>query len=196
MSKSEPRIPPIDRSEWTDEVRDLFTVMDGPEAWDKGPSRQVMYYLAQHPVLSKRFMEFGRHVLIDSILPHRERELVTLYIGWTTGSDYEWLSHVAFGLQVGLTDEDIEAVKQGPDSPHWSGLDRDLLRAVDQMRDHYDLDDELWASLSREYDQRQMFELMYTIGNYMVFSAVFNSLRIPVEPGMEELASKYGVPGG
>lgn len=194
MSKLKPRIPPIKPTEWTDEARDFFTVMDGPEAWEKGPSREVILYLAQHPVLSNRFMSFGRDVLRSSSLPHRERELVTLYIGWTTKSDYEWLSHVAFGLQVGLTDEDIEAVKHGPDSSHWSGLDRELLRAADQMRDQYDLDDELWDSLSHHYDQRQMIEWMYTIGNYMVFAAVFNSLRIPLEPGMNALAEKYGVP--
>lgn len=196
MTRVEPRIPLLEPSEWTDEARDFFTVMDGPEARETGPSRDVILYLAQHPVLSNRFMSFGRHVLMDSILPDRERELVTLYIGWTTKSDYEWLSHVAFGLRVGLTDEDIEAVKLGPDSPHWSGMDRDLLRAVDQMRDDYDLDDELWSSLSTEYDQRQMMEWMYTIGNYMVFAAVFNSFRIPLEPGLEELAEKYGVPRG
>ncbi len=195
MPENQPRIPPIKPDEWTDEVRDLFTVMDGPEAREKGPSRQVMLYLAQHPKLSNLFMTFGREILRDSSLPHRERELATLYIGWTTRSDYEWLSHVAFGLQVGLTEEDIEAVKQGPESPHWTAPDRDLLRLVDQMRDHYSVDDELWASLSGRYDQRQMIEWIYTVGNYMLFSAVFNSLQIPVEPEMQELARKFGIPG-
>jgi len=195
MTKSKPRVPPVKRSEWTDQMRDFFAVMDGPEGWENGPSREVIKYLAQHPVLSRRFMAFGRHVLAESLLPHRERELVTLYIGWTTKSDYEWLSHVAFGLTVGLTEADIEAVKEGPDSPYWSDADRTLLRAVDQMRENYDLDDELWDSLARDYDLRQMMEWLYTIGNYMVFAAVFNALRIPLEPDMAGLALKYGVPG-
>ena len=194
MSTSEPRIPPVERSEWTGEVRDLFTVMDGPQAWEKGPSRDIMYVLARHPVLSKLFMQFGRRVLMESALPDRERELVTLYVAWITRSDYEWLSHVAYGLRVGLTDADIEAVKQGHDSPHWSGLDRKLLCAAVQLCKAYDLDDELWASLSQEFDPRQMMELVYTIGNYMLFSAVLNSFRIAPEAGMDELAEKYGVP--
>ncbi len=194
MSRREPRIPPVERSEWTEEVRDLFTVMDGPEAREKGPSRNIMYVLARHPVLSKQFMSFGRHLLFDSILTDRVRELVTLYVAWTTRSEYEWLSHVAFGLHVGFTDADIEAVKKGPDSPHWSEPERDLLRAVDQMRDGYDLDDELWASLARQFDQREMMELVFTIGNYLLFAAVLNSFRIPLEPGHEALAGKYGTP--
>jgi len=196
MPKPESRIPPVKRSEWTDDVRDLFTVMDGPEAWENGPSREIMHFLARHPVISNKFMTFGRHMLFESSLSDRDRELVTLYAGWTTKSDYEWISHVAFGLQVGITDADIEAVKLGPDSPHWSEYDRNLLLAVDQLRDNYDLDDELWAALSKEFDHREMIELVYTIGNYMLFAAVLNSLRIPLEPGMEELCKKYGVPRG
>lgn len=194
MSTSEPRIPPVTRSEWTDEMRDLFTVMDGPEAWEKGPSRDIMYVLARHPVLSQLFMQFGRRVLMESSLPDRERELVTLGVAWITRSDYEWLSHVAYGLHVGLTEADIEAAKQGAESPHWSGRDRDLLRATVQLCKNYHVDDELWASLSKEFDPRQMMELVYTIGNYMLFSAVLNSFRIPPEAGMEKLAEKYGIP--
>lgn len=195
-SEFEPRIPQIGRSEWSEEVRDLFAVMDGPEAREKGPSREIMHYLAQHPVLTRCFMVFGHEILFNSLLPDRERELVTLYVAWLTRSDYEWLSHVAFGLHVGLTDEDIEAVKQGPDSPHWSGLDRDLLRAVDQILDSYAIDDDLWAALSSEFDHRQMIELLFTVGNYMLFSAVLNGLRIPMEPGTEGIAEKYGTPRG
>lgn len=194
MSELEPRIPPLEPSEWTEEVRDLFAVMDGPEGRENGPSREIMHYLAQHPVLSARFMAFGRHILFDSILSDHVRELVTLYIAWTTKSDYEWVSHVTFGLHIGLTEADIEAVKQGPDSPHWSEFDRNLLRAVDQLRDSYNLDDELWASLSKKFDQREMIELVYTIGNYLLFSAVLNSFRIPLEPGTEDVVKKYGTP--
>jgi 4-carboxymuconolactone decarboxylase len=194
MSEQEPRIPPLKRSEWTEEVRDLFAVMDGPEGREKGPSREIMHFLAQHPVLSERFMAFGRHILFESILSDRVRELVTLYIAWTTKSDYEWVSHVAFGLHIGLTEADIEAVKEGPDSPHWSDFDRNLLRAVDQLRDGYNLDDALWAALSKEFDRSEMMELVYTIGNYLLFSAVLNSFRIPLEPGTEDVVKKYGTP--
>lgn len=192
MPKPEQRITPVERSEWTDEVRDLFAVMDGPEARENGPSRNIMYFLARHPGLSHKFMDLGHYLLRSSILPHRERELVTLYVAWTTKSDYEWASHVTFGLQVGLTEADIEAVKQGSESPYWSGLDRDLLRAVDQLRDTYNLDDELWESLSREYSQQQMMELVFTIGNYILFSSVLNSLRVPLEQGNDEVLKQYG----
>ena len=194
MSKLEPRVPPIPRSEWTDEARDVFAVLEGPDAWEKGPRVDVIGVLAQHPHLTRPFLAYNKHLLFQSTLPDRVRELVTLYVAWTTKSDYEWASHVPMGLQVGLTDADIEAVKQGPASSHWSAFDRDLLRAVDQMRDNYDLDDALWATLSKEFDTRQMMDLLFTIGNYIMFSAVLSGLRVPLEARHAEIAKKYGMP--
>jgi alkylhydroperoxidase family enzyme len=194
MQKFEPRIPHVNRSEWTDEVRDVFAVLEGAEGWEKGPRFDIISVFAQHPALTRPFLAYNRYILMNSILPARERELVTLYVGWTCKSPYEWLSHVRMGLQIGLTDEDIEAIKQGPNSPHWSDSDRDLLRAVDQMRNAYDLDDGLWASLSKRYNHREMMELLFIIGNYIMFSAVLNALRVPPEAGGDELAKRYGTP--
>jgi len=196
MSNGPPRIPPINRSEWTDEARDVFAVLEGAEGWQNGPRYQVVSILAHHPALTRPFLAYNRHLLFHSILPDRAREIVTLYVAWSCKSEYEWLSHVREGLRVGLTDEDIEATKAGPGSPHWSGFERDLLRAVDQMRDAYTVDDELWNSLSREFEPRQMMELLFTIGNYIMFSAVLNGLRVPPEAGAAgvDLAAKYGSP--
>ncbi|MFC7050163.1 carboxymuconolactone decarboxylase family protein [Emcibacter nanhaiensis] len=194
MSNQEPRIPAVTEADWTDEMRDLFEVMEGPEAREKGPSREIIKYLAQHPVLSTKFLAFGSHLLFHSSLPDRERELVTLYVAWKTKSDYEWISHVPFGLHVGVTAEEIHEVKKGPSSDMWSDKDRDLLVACDQYLENYCLDDELWASLSREWSTEQMVELLFTIGNYMLFSGVLNTLRIPLEAGTEDFVKNFGLP--
>lgn len=197
MSRSEPRIPPLKRSEWTDQARDVFAVLQGPDGWENGPRYDIISIFAQHPSLARPFLTFTRHFLMNSILPDRVRELVVLYVGWTCKSKYEWLSHIREGLRSGaITEHDIEAIKQGAGSPHWSDFERDLLRAIDQMRDSYDLDEELWAALAAKFDQRQMMELMFAIGTYMMLSALVNSLRIPLEAGAEgeDLAKKYGTP--
>ena len=191
-----PRIPPITRSEWTDEARDVFAVLEGADGWEKGPRYEFISILAQHPALTRPFLTYNRHLMWNSSVPHRERELVTLYIAWTCKSDYEWLSHIRESRQIGFTDEEIEAVKQGPASPLWSGMDRILLRAVDQMRDTYSLDDETWAELSAHFDTKQIMDLIFTIGNYIMLAAVLNAMRIQPELGDAgaALAEKYGTP--
>lgn len=192
----QPRIPVLKRGEWTDAARDVFAVLEGPEGWENGPRYDSISILAQHPALTRPFLTYNKHLMMNSTVPHRERELVTLYVAWTCKSDYEWLSHVRESRRIGFTDEEIEAVKQGPDAPLWSAFDRALLRTVDQMRDAYTIDDATWAALSERYDHKQMMDLVFTIGNYIMFAAVLNGLRIPPEVGEggAALAEQYGTP--
>jgi 4-carboxymuconolactone decarboxylase len=193
---SKSRIPVLKRSEWTDAARDVFAVIEGPDAWEDGPRFDIVSILAQHPALTRPFLTYNKHLMMNSTVPHRERELVTLYVAWTCKSDYEWLSHVRESRKIGFSDAEIEAVKLGPDAPLWSGLDRTLLRTVDQMRDAYSIDDVTWAELSAHYDHKQMMDLVFTIGNYIMFAAVLNGLRIQPEVGEggAALAEKYGTP--
>ncbi len=197
MSKSVPRIPPLKRSEWTDEARDVFAVMGGAKAWEQGHPYGIISIFAQHPALTRPFLTYSRYLLTNSLLPHRARELLVLYVGWTCKSEYEWASHLRQGLRSeAITEADIEALKQGPDSSHWSESERDLLRAVDQMRRSYTLDDKLWTALAKQFDRRQMMEVVFAIGTYMMLSTVVNSLRIPLEAGAEgeDIAKMYGTP--
>lgn len=190
------RIPLLPREQWTDKARDLFAVLEGPDARERGPRYEIVLQLAQNPELTIPFLEYNKHILFGSSLDPRVRELVTLYVAWSCKSEYEWLSHVRDGLRIGLTDADIEAVKLGPASPHWNAFERDLMRLVDEMRDSYDIGDALWASLSAHFDPRGMMDLIFTIGNYIMFSSILNGMRARPEGGEEgeALAEKYGRP--
>jgi 4-carboxymuconolactone decarboxylase len=44
------------------------------------------------------------------------RELLILRIGWLRQSEYEYLQYVVLGLRAGLTEEEIELIRQGPDA--------------------------------------------------------------------------------
>lgn len=196
MSSDTRRIPLLPEAEWTEKARDLFAVLEGPEARERGPRYEIILQLAQNPELTIPFLEYNKHLMFHSSLSHRVRELVTLAVAWTCKSEYEWLSHVRDGLRVGLTDEDIEAVKAGAASPHWDEFHRDLMLLVDEMRDSYDISDELWGRLAAHFSPREMMDLIFTIGNYIMFSSVLNGMRARPEAGEEgeALAQKYGRP--
>jgi len=196
METKKSRIPLLPRSEWTEAARDIFEILEGPEARERGPRYDSILIFAQNPELSRPFLDYNRYILQSSTLPDRDRELVTLYVAWSCRSEYEWLSHVRESRRIGMTDEEIEQSKAGPASPFWTGHDRLLLVAVDQMRTNYMIDDATWAALAETYSVRQMMDLTFTIGNYIMFAAVANSLRIQPEPGEAGagLAAQYGSP--
>lgn len=196
MAEDTRRIPLLAKEDWTEKARDLFAVLEGPDARERGPRYDIVLQLAQNPELTIPFLEYNKHLMFHSSLEHRPRELVILYVAWTCKSEYEWLSHVRDGLRIGLTDADIEAVKSGPASPHWNALECNLMRLVDEMRDEYDISEGLWNALSAHFNPRQMMDLIFTVGNYIMFSSILNGMRAKPEAGAEgeALAEKYGRP--
>ena len=132
-------------------------------------------------------MVFGNHTLHKNSLPEREREIVILRVGWLRQAGYEFGQHRRIGLDIGLTEAEVEAVAEGADSPLWSDQDRLLLRAADELFAEQCLGDDTWAGLAAAFDTRQIMDLHFTYGNYTIVSMVLNSLGVQLDPGLQGL---------
>ncbi|MCH8813978.1 MAG: carboxymuconolactone decarboxylase family protein [Chloroflexi bacterium] len=182
MRLSEPRIPPLEASEWDENLAELKGQLESTD-------RVLNIYktLARHPKLLKRWGVFGTHVLFKSTLPARERELLILRTGWLCQSGYEWGQHVLIGRTAGLTDEEIDRVKEGPDAAGWASADADLLRAADELHNDSFISDATWNALSGRYDTQQMIDLIFVVGQYHTVSMALNSLGVQLDDGIEGL---------
>jgi 4-carboxymuconolactone decarboxylase len=119
----EPRLQPLPRDQWDDETRALL-----------GESTlNVFATFAHHPKLMKRWLVFANHVLAKSTLPARDREVLVLRTGWNCRAPYEWAQHVAIARSIGMSDDEIARVAEGPDAQGWSEADVVLLRAADEL---------------------------------------------------------------
>src|SRR5919109_3214315 len=74
----------------------------------------IFKVLAHHPKLVKRWTPFAGHVLSKQTLPFRDRELLILRIGWLNQAEYEFAQHELIARRGGITEADIERIKQGP----------------------------------------------------------------------------------
>lgn len=179
-----PRIAPLPKSEWTEEVREYFRASEGAGCVDGEPRINVPLTLARHPDLAKAYQPFGSHLLLRSSLPKRIYELVTLRIAHLCNSHYEWAKHEAHGRRAGLSDEQIAGIREGADAAVWTDpLDRALLRVTDQLKHDTDIDDEHWAILTAHFDQKQIMDLIMTIGMYAMLAMVLNAGRVQLEEG-------------
>jgi alkylhydroperoxidase family enzyme len=106
-----PRIPPVQKADWTDAQRELLPSFD-----EAGTLYNVYTTMANHPDLMRDWIVFASHVLRRSTLPEKDRETLILRIGWLCQSEYEWAQHVRVGKCVGLTDIDIARIIDGPDA--------------------------------------------------------------------------------
>lgn len=177
-----PRIPPLPESEWTPEIRELLPRSSGVSG---ASPLNIFTTLARHPGLFKRWMVFGTHVLFKSTLPHRERELVILRTGWLCKSEYEFGQHTRIGRASGLTDDEIRRITLGPDAPGWSDVDGVLLRATDELHERQMISDATWTHLRTTWNELQLFDLVFAIGQYTLVSMFLNTIGVQLEPGAE-----------
>ncbi len=139
---------------------------------------------AVNPKLAEAWNPFASYVLRTSTLPPREREILILRIGWLNQSQYEFTQHVLVGKAAGLKDEEIERVKAGADAPGWSTFDTALVRAADQLRGNASIDDAVWEVLKTRYDEKQLMDVVVTVGQYNLISWYLNALGTPLEAGV------------
>lgn len=177
---SEPRIPRVEKP-WTEAERAILE----PRTRDDGSVLGVWSTCAQSPELCEAWLTFTDYILRDSTLPLRDRELLILRIGWLNDGAYEWSAHLGVARRAGLTDEELRRIVDGPDAPGWSEWDAALLRAADELHEDALVSADTWAALSEQYDQRQMMEAVFTVGQYNLVAMWLNSLGVQLEPGFE-----------
>jgi alkylhydroperoxidase family enzyme len=177
-----PRIAPLETPDWDPALLAAATgnrpaEMGAPET----PVLNVLKTVANHPALAKQFMGWAGQLLLRSSLPAREREMAILRVGWLCRATYEWTHHVEIGLDhAGLTMVEIEKVKAG--AVPGSATDDDvLLRAVDELVGDHFISDASWAALSARFDQTQMMDLVFVVGNYTMISMALNSFGVQLE---------------
>lgn len=142
----------------------------------------VFTTLARHRGLFRRWLLFAGGLMPGGRLPRADTELVILRVAANTGCHYEWDHHARIGRRVGLTADEVERVRAGPDADGWSARQRLLLRAADQLHRERRIDDELWAALAAELDERRLIELCLLVGHYEMLAMTLLSLQVAPDP--------------
>lgn len=174
----EPRIPPLVENQWTEQQQKLLA----PIKNQTGQVINVFSTLVRHPLLYERWMPFAIYILGGQSLSPREREILILRIGWLCQSEYEFGQHTLIGKGVGLTDEEIFRVTKGPDDPGWGRFDAALIRATDELQKDAFITDPTWKVLAEKYDEKQLMDIIFTVGQYNLVSMALNSLGVQREP--------------
>ncbi len=180
MKLDTPRLEPIQPEDWTDDIKKTLQ----PNV-EKGTVFNIFKTLSHHPDLFRRWLVFGNHVLFKSTLPPRERELIILRIGWLCEAEYEWAQHVLIGKEAGLTAEEIDRIKAGPNARGWSETDKLLLQATDELRKDAFITDATWNGLSRHFDKKQLMDVVFAVGQYNLVSMALNTLGVQLDDGLE-----------
>jgi len=189
------RLRPLDPEEWSEETRAVLGGTLTPVADLEGRPRKaaggplnILRTIAHHPKLLSPFLGFAATLAVNGTLPRRESELLALRAAWNCSSAFEWGHHVIYARSAGLSDEEIERVAEGPEHPGWSEGDRALLNAADELHARQDLSDATWERLKETWQEAQLLEIPFVVGNYTMLSMVANATGVPVEDDLPAFA--------
>ena len=171
-----PRIPSLRDEELDDEQRAAMAPFRSAPRIDN-----VGRTLLNHPALMTSWLPFARHVMFETTLAARDREILILRTGWLCRAEYEWAQHVRFGKAAGLTDGDIANIMAGPDAAELTQDDRLLLRIADELHNHSRIGETLWNELAAHYPRKQLMDIVFTVGQYTLVSMMLNSFGVEVD---------------
>lgn len=191
MHSEKPRVEPLLPPDWDDEILEALGAFPGGlkfvlDRWKEGgKDARGMHLLgsfAPYPDLARAFLTFNNHVATNSTLSAREREILILRIAWLRQAEYEYYQHLVLGLRAGLTEDEMEYIRAGPDAAQWSPQDAELVRVADELFTSAAVSDDTWASLAGRYSQQQMMDMVFLVGCYEVVAMASKSFGTTSEP--------------
>ena len=91
------------------------------------------------------------------------------------------MQHVASAGDNGVDADEVARVAAGPDTPGWSNLEQALLRAVDELLRDALIGDETWATLAGDLEERELMDLVFTVGAYDVLAMALKTFGVPLD---------------
>jgi 4-carboxymuconolactone decarboxylase len=173
-----PRIRPLEPSEWTDVHREVL----GARA--NGRVLNAIRTYIQHPELYRSFTAFSRYIEGPTSLSARDKELIVLRTVWRTRDEYSWAYHVPAARRAGLSEDEVARIPKGPDAAGWSAFDAALLRSADELHATQRISDATWKTLAERYNEKQLMDLIFTVGHRTVASMFHNSAGVELEQGI------------
>ncbi|WP_179474857.1 carboxymuconolactone decarboxylase family protein [Mycolicibacterium vinylchloridicum] len=172
------RLTPLPAEQWDDDVQLALKGMLPRDRQNPEGAGTALSTLVRHPDLTKAYLGFNVYLLFRSTLPARLREVAVLRVAHRRECAYEWEHHVEMAEAEGLTDADVEAIRNGGANDE---LDRLVVRATDELEDTSNLTDETWAALGEHLSERQRMDFVFTVGAYGMLAMAFNTFGVQLE---------------
>jgi len=162
----------------------------GGEGGGTGGPLNILRPLAHHPALLEPFLDFAAALALRGVLGRRESELLALRTAWNCASAFEWGHHVLYARAAGLSGEEIARIAAAQAAEEWEESERLLLCAADELHRNHTISDATWQGLRAHFNDAQLVEIPFVVGNYTMLSMLARSLDVPVEAGLPPLPKR------
>jgi alkylhydroperoxidase family enzyme len=147
----------------------------------------VFRVMSHHPDLAAAVSNLLATLLYKgNKLDERLRELIIMRIAWRTGSVYEWTQHWRVAERLEIDGASVMAVRDWQKATCLTTADKAVLAATDETIEKGRISDPTWIACCEHLaSEAERIELVLAISNWRLFSEMFQSLRIPLEEGVD-----------
>lgn len=172
------RVPLVEKEQAPPKVREVFQKIE-----DNG-SRVINLFkaIANSPTnILPNFIRLGNSILGQTELSPKLRELAILRVAKLSGSEYEWKQHVAPALEVGASQEQLDAISDWKNSPKFNDEERAVLQYADEVAQKVSVADQTFKALKKFLSDQTIVELTMTIGYYGMVARMLVPLQVEMD---------------
>jgi AhpD family alkylhydroperoxidase len=177
------RIPMLEREQVPPELQTLFDVL----LEQRGVVPYMFKTIANTPALALGIAAFLKPLLSDGALAGWYKELIATRVAILQNCDYWTSAHIASAKQKGASEPQVKGVYD-PEHGPYTEREKIGFRLAERLHDSAErVDDAFYAELARDFNHREMIELVATAAAFEFFTRFVDALRIPTTPVPEKL---------
>ena len=164
-----------------DEVEPIAREMYQKSLDSTGKVLNLFRVLGHSQKITRDWNRLGTTLLRKGKLPADLRELAIIRVGELAQSEYELTAHRAIGLNVGLTQAQVDAVADWKAASEFSEKERAVLQYTDEVALEIAATDAAFNKLKDFFSSEQIVELTVNIGFYGMVVRTLESLQVDAE---------------
>lgn len=182
----QPSIDPLEKEDRTNEQQAFFEFLEsvssgGTNELSSVAPVNILGTIAHHPALLDVFIPLATQLGSGSKLAKPDLEILALRTAYRAASLYEWVHHVDYALDAGLSQAAIDSLLEERPSYAWTSLESLLIRTADQLTTQPALDSGTLAQLLTHFTPDLVVEIIFVVNQYNSLSKFANSLGVQLE---------------
>ncbi|MFC1981706.1 carboxymuconolactone decarboxylase family protein [Chloroflexota bacterium] len=167
----------VEKDEAPQQVADIFAKMEAHGA----PVLNLWKTAAHSPSTLAHLVRLGNALLAKTTLDPGLREMAVLRVAAILDCEYEIRAHSMFGKEVGLTYEQMTAIKDWESSGIFDETERAVLRFTDEVAKAAQVSDETFSDLAKHLGPGMMVELALAVGYYGMLARILLPFKVDLD---------------
>lgn len=145
---------------------------------ERGTVLHLYQMLLQSPAVTKGWLSYLTAIRQQTSLSGALRELVIMRVAELNGAPYEADQHAPIALKEGVTQQQLDALREWKASDAFSALERAVLAYTDAMTRQIQVPDDVFATVHKHLSAAHLVELTATVAAYNMVSRFLEALQI------------------